>query len=307
VRSARRAGVTRVSLASAVLIALAIVAGCGAAASPSPSPGPPRSEIELKATLIDAFGSLWYCDPDFYPVGRDELVAMKERWPEVTADPAAFAIVAARVGVDPTAQLTDEERLTVYREWKMLNAVFLQPEADRFRFDYLAQPAPGAAEGRRVAGLITPDGTITIEQDAPAGEPMCPICLVRGTRIATPAGDVTIEAIRPGMSVWTVDRAGRRVAATVIDTGRVALGSGHTAVRVELADGRSLTASAGHPLADGRTIGSLAVGDTVDGAVVTRLATVANVDGWTFDLLPSGDTGTYWADGVLLGSTLAGR
>jgi hypothetical protein len=27
-------------------------------------------------------------------------------------------------------------------------------------------------------------------------------------------------------------------------------------------------------------------------------------DGATYDLLPSGPTGAYWADGVLLGSTL---
>lgn len=25
---------------------------------------------------------------------------------------------------------------------------------------------------------------------------------------------------------------------------------------------------------------------------------------FTFDLLPGGDTGTYWADGILLGSSL---
>ncbi|HLA15778.1 MAG TPA: Hint domain-containing protein [Candidatus Limnocylindrales bacterium] len=311
----RRAAVKRATVIVAALIAVALAAGCGAAASPEPSassapsvsPGPALSPIDLKAALVDALGPLWYCDPDSYPVGRDELAAMQERWSEVTADVAAFATIAERVGVDPTAELTDEERLEIYREWKMLNAVAFEPQGPNdYRFDYLAQPAPGAAEGRRVVGVIAADGRIEPEQDTPAGEPMCPICLVRGTRIATPAGDVAVEDVRPGMSVWTMDGRGRRVVATVIGTGRVAVGASHVAIRVGLADGRSLTASAGHPLADGRAVGSLAVGDVVDGAVVTSLASVANVDGWTFDLLPSGDTGAYWADEVLVGSTLAG-
>jgi hypothetical protein len=36
----------------------------------------------------------------------------------------------------------------------------------------------------------------------------------------------------------------------------------------------------------------------------TELTGFRLTDGGTYDLLPSGPTGTYWADGVLLGSTL---
>ena len=57
---------------------------------------------------------------------------------------------------------------------------------DAYRFDYLAQPVGGAAEGTRTAGTIRSSGEITIEQQAPAGEPICPICLARGTLIDTP-------------------------------------------------------------------------------------------------------------------------
>jgi len=65
-----------------------------------------------------------------------------------------------------------------------------------------------------------------------------------------------------------------------------------------------VTASAGHPTADGRKVGELRAGDRLDGARVVAAMMVHLDDGATYDLLPSGPTGTYWADGVLLGSTL---
>jgi len=62
--------------------------------------------------------------------------------------------------------------------------------------------------------------------------------------------------------------------------------------------------SPGHPTADGRAVGSLRAGDRYDGAVVTSATLVPYGEPATYDLLPSGPTGTYWANGVLLGSTL---
>ena len=71
-----------------------------------------------------------------------------------------------------------------------------------------------------------------------------------------------------------------------------------------LADGRRLTASPLHPIGDGRTLGSLQVGDRVDGVAVTRVEAVPDLLGRTYDLLPAGPTGEYWAGGILLRSTL---
>jgi hypothetical protein len=71
-----------------------------------------------------------------------------------------------------------------------------------------------------------------------------------------------------------------------------------------LGDGRELFASPGHPLADGRLLGSITPGDVVDGGVVLRAGRVPYGSGTTFDLLPSGPTGVYWADGIPLASTL---
>jgi hypothetical protein len=75
-------------------------------------------------------------------------------------------------------------------------------------------------------------------------------------------------------------------------------------VHVTLSDGRELWASPGHPTADGRSIGELEIGDKLDGSPVTHLERVPYGGVSTFDILPAGDTGFYWANGILMGSTL---
>jgi hypothetical protein len=291
-----------------VAILLAACSTTTPSSLPAPSPVSPKTVAELKYALIDQLGPLWYCDPDFYPVPRDdEPDQAVKRFDEVKADSAAFATITSRLGIDRGAAPTADQKLAIYRAWKQLNAIVLEPTgADRFRFDYLNTPAPGASDGRRTAGTIGADGSITIELQAAAGEPNCPICLARGTRIATPDGDVAIEAVRVGMRVWSVDANGRRVVATVVRIGQTRVAATHQVVRLALADGRVVRASPGHPLADGRSLGDVRVGDRVDGAIVLAATLEAYEGGSTFDLLSSGPTGVYIADGIALGSTLRG-
>lgn len=61
--------------------------------------------------------------------------------------------------------------------------------------------------------------------------------------------------------------------------------------------------SPGHPLVDGRILADLMPGDRYDGAVVMS-TTLAPYAGASWDLLPSGPTGAYFANGVLLASSL---
>jgi hypothetical protein len=75
-------------------------------------------------------------------------------------------------------------------------------------------------------------------------------------------------------------------------------------VRVTLADGRAVVASPGHPTADGRRVGELNPGDLLDGSRILAIDLLPYA-GDTWDLLPLSSTGEYWANGVLLGSTLA--
>ena len=67
---------------------------------------------------------------------------------------------------------------------------------------------------------------------------------------------------------------------------------------------RQLWVSPGHPTADGRVVDQLRSGTVYDGATI-RIANLERYDqGRTFDLLLAGDTGFYWANGILLASTL---
>ena len=114
-----------------------------------------------------------------------------------------------------------------------------------------------------------------------------------------------MEYLQKGMAVWTVDDSGKRIAAGVVETAVTSVPSSFQVVTVRLNDGRSVTASPGHPTAEGRALGDYRAGDTLDGALVVVVEHVIYNGAATCDLLPSGETGLYWANGILLKSTLA--
>jgi hypothetical protein len=291
------------------------IAGCGSGAggstspppnpSPTIAPGPGMGTGELRLSIIEQLGRRWYCDPDEYPVGRDEQQAALDRYEEMVTEDELFPAVAKELGIDPAALHTDAQKLELYRLWKLGLSIPLEPIGnDRYRFDFLAQPVGGASEGVRTAGIIDTRGTITVEQHGLEGEPNCPICLDRLTTIDTPTGPVAVDRLRLGDLVWTLDRRGRRVAGTVIALGSTPAPADHQVTRLMLADGRSVTASPGHPLADERALSTLSIGDLVDGSEVVALETIRYSGGETFDLVVSGATGIYFAGGIPLGSTL---
>lgn len=132
----------------------------------------------------------------------------------------------------------------------------------------------------------------------------CPICLAVNTLIDTPLGAVPIQQLQKGISVWTTNKSGERVAGVVIKTSRAPVAIDHQMVQLILDDGRKLLVSPGHPIVDGRTVGSLIANDPYDGARVVSFERVTYDDVATYDILPSGETGFYWANGILLDSTL---
>ena len=126
-----------------------------------------------------------------------------------------------------------------------------------------------------------------------------------GTRIEAPAGAVLVQDLRVGMLVWTLDKTGVRVAQPVLQVSRTMVPSNHQVVHLVLDDGRQLWVSPGHPTSDGRRVGQLQAGDALDGARLLSADLVPYAAPATYDLLPAGDTGFYWANGILIASTLS--
>jgi hypothetical protein len=301
--------------ACALVLAVALGA-CGAPGTtgPSQTPAPNNlAEAQLKYRLVDSFGRLLFCDPDYYPLARaDEQVLAHDRLPAIQADAATFGAIIDHLRIAPAGSYTKEQELAIYRDWKMLNALRFEPVSAGFHFAAIfsgtASASPGpATQGSRIDGTIDQRGAVTIATRSASGMPPCPICLARGTRIATPAGEVAVEALRVGDIVWTLDPSGRQVAAPLVAVGSTPVPPTHEVVRLELSDGRSVDVSPGHPTADGRSVGSLGVRADYDGATVVAARHMRYADGFTFDVLPAGGTGLYWANGVLLGSTLRHR
>jgi hypothetical protein len=297
----------------AIAVAL-VLASCAPATGSTGSPGASPSgsagtgalsQADLKYRLIERFGVLWYCDPDEYPVARgDEQALAEEALPRIRDDEETFAAITHELSIDPRAALDAAQTLAVYRAWKMLNALVLEPDGGELHFDAIFALAQNAQTGTHVAGRISRDGSISVLQQEASGPPPCPICLAEGTRIATPDGEVAVERLVVGSQVLTAGADGRPMVTTVLRIGSAPVPPSHVVVRLVLADGRAVSASPGHPLADGRLIGSIRPGDRVDGGTVVSASRERYGDARTYDLLPGGTSGSYWANGILLGSTL---
>ena len=67
---------------------------------------------------------------------------------------------------------------------------------------------------------------------------------------------------------------------------------------------RTLEISAPHPTADGRVFGDLHAGDSLDGRAIESIEVIGYTHEFTYDILPGSDTGTYFAAGMQIGSTL---
>jgi hypothetical protein len=286
----------------AVFAVLATFA-CGSAAGTVV--GSPLSVNQLKFKVLDAVGAPIYCDPDFYPVARSdgEKTNALAWYPEIKADAELYSAIASHENL-PSGELTDDQKLTLYRAWKHLGALTLTQAGNEYSFSYRVLSKGGAASYLMVTGTVRVDGVVTVSSRTPTGAPPCPICLAASTLISTPDGPIRVTEIMAGTLVWTANADGTKVAAPVLEVGSMQAPAGHQMVHVVLADGRELLASPGHRTADGRWLGSLAEGDELAVSRVVVWELVKYTGDRTYDLLPAGPTGTYWANGILLSSTL---
>ena len=284
-----------------VVVALLLCACGTTAASPTPAPFP-LPQAELKYRVMDAGGRISFCDPDFYPVARaDEGEVAKTKIDDIRRDTDTYAAITKRAGTDV---------LAVYRDWKALNALRLVAAGASWTFNYRStgtQPPTATvakANGTQIEGSVDAYGKVDISRRTDAGPLNCPICLARETRIATPSGNVAVDELRIGDIVWTQDEHGARIAAPLVAIGNTPVSSTHQVVRIVLGDGRTVLVSPGHPTADGRHAGDISAGDALDGARVVSATRELYTGGFTFDVRPAGSSGVYWANGVLLLSTL---
>jgi hypothetical protein len=157
-----------------------------------------------------------------------------------------------------------------------------------------------------VPGPVGPDLPQCFEPDArgtcPLGCRTCR-CASPDTPIATPDGERPIAELRVGDLVYSVDDLAI-VSVPIVAVHRQPA-NGHAVPRIALDDGRELDVSAGHPTADGRTFGDLVPGNRLGERTVTRVTNIAYRHPFTYDILPGSSSGTYFAAGALIGSTLA--
>lgn len=288
-------------LLAATLVAVAT--GCKTQATPTPPVS--YSAPELVYRLLSNYDNVFWCDPDLYPVAREgqEQQNALEQFPAIKANADEFTAILQHLGLPTKADYTNEEKLNIYQEHKKLTyGVELTASGDIYSFTLRT----GQGQGYRIQGTITRSGAITELKREPSFN-TCPICLTKGTLIDTPDGSVPVEQLREDMAVWTVDDTGKRIAAVVIETAMTPAPSSFMVVEVTLNDGRTVTASPGHPTAVGRALGDYQVGDILDGALLTAVERAAYDGSATYDILPSGGTGLYWANGILLKSTLTAR
>ena len=287
---------------------------------PPPTDGPPPTPVPatliptlpsstlsptaLKYRVLDQFPDFFFCDPDFYPIAReDEMVLAQQRFVELQANQEEFQAILSRNNLSGVTAFTDEQKLLIYRDHKKLNAIFFEVVRDRYQFQF--QTGAEGQQGSLITGTIDATGSIEIQKQE-ASFPTCPICLAAGTLIDTPRGAVRVEKLQVGDQVWTMSESGVRVAGEIDRLGSVRVPSRHQIIHIALSDGRELWASPGHPTADGRRLDDLRLHDALDGARIVLVERLPYAGSNTYDLLPSGDTGFYWANGILLGSTLPG-
>lgn len=283
--------------------------GCPVApvCTPNPSPGDlAESRYSVKAALT---GSVDFCDRDYYPIGSLDLEKQHaQEYVSAPEDAVEYAVILRHLNLAGVQTLTDDQKLEVYREYKRLRAIGMTSNGNGFDFSTHEKISGTQNQG---GGTYLVKGTVASQtatiNEKTASALNCPICLAKGTRIDTPKGPVPVEQLRQGDAVYTTNAEGKKTVGVVLKATSRSTQPGQKIVHLVLDDGRQARISQGHPLSDGRNVDELKIGDDVDHGRVTRIRVESYETGATYDILPDGPTGTYWANGILVGSTLFAR
>lgn len=267
---------------------------------PPPPPARKYSKAQLQLKLLRKHGLNW-CDgnafPVYQPVSEEEIARQLAQYK--VKNPSLFRAVQREFKIPQDREPTPKENEMTYSRFRRANAIALTLKDDRYHFDFYAI----LPRQQKITGSIGKTGDIQIDQKTP-GRPRCPICLSASTRISTPAGPVQVTELRPGMQVWTRRADGKKQSEALLSVQKVPVPQSHQMLFLVLEDGRSLRVSPSHPDIQGRPLSDFKPGEMLDGSLIQSRKLVAYHAGFTYDLLPDGGTGHYWADGVLIGSTM---
>ena len=196
-------------LVASGILCVAAIGGCHSPSSPAPVDV--LSRFQLGYRLLAAYPGFFWCDPDVYPVGREgqEQQNAIDQFAAIRANADEFSAILTHLGLPDRAAYSDGEKLAIYREHKKLNFA-IQMTAANNEFGFVVRT--GQNQGFRIEGTITSTGTIT-ERIRQTSFNTCPVCLAKATLIATPGGDIPVELLRTGTTIWSKDRSGNMVAA----------------------------------------------------------------------------------------------
>lgn len=164
-----------------------------------------------------------------------------------------------------------------------------------------------------LGGRVLPPILRPTEQFIPPGAPPGPgvgggggaaPCLPADILISTPSGIKPIKDIHQGDAILTKDLKGQVKSVSIIQVIKRKVLKGHQILWLVLADGRQLFVSPGHPDALGKDLALLKKGDFLDGSLVINTKLLPYHHQYTYDILPEGETGSYFANNILIGSTL---
>lgn len=288
------------SLAAIILAFSVLLVSAACKSVPTTTPVT-YSQYQLEYQLFARYPDYFWCDPDYYPIAREgqEQQNALDQFATIRVNASEFSAMLDQLSLPDKTDYTDAEKLAIYREHKKLTrAIQVTPSGDEYQFSLRT----GQNQGKAIEGTISTTGKVKVVSEKTSFN-TCPICLTKGTLIDTPNGPVPVEQLRAGTAVWTVNESGRRIASSVLKTSSSTVPSGFFATGITLNDGRTVTASPGHPTANGRALADLRAGDILDGATIVLTERVP-YEGVTYDILPAGGSGVYWANGILLKSTL---
>jgi hypothetical protein len=130
------------------------------------------------------------------------------------------------------------------------------------------------------------------------------ICLHPETMIATFDGEKEVRLIKEGDWVWSLNECGEKELQPVLWVSQAQVPATHQLLKITLKDGRQMSVSPLHPDIKGKPLKNLTVGSFLNGSPIVSIDLIpANIPA-TWDILPAGTTGTYFANGIAIGSTL---